>query len=53
MDWTIKFRPTKACSPHLNGKVERTRRADLEEFWCTVDPRAPDIQQRLDERLLA
>ncbi|MCW2242538.1 transposase InsO family protein [Azospirillum canadense] len=49
MDWAIKFRPTKPRSPHLNGKVERTQRADLEEFWTTVDPRAPDLQERLAE----
>ena len=49
MDWAIKFRPIKPRSPHLNGKVERSQRADLEEFWPTVDPRSPDIQQRLDE----
>jgi hypothetical protein len=47
--WGIKFRPIKPRSPHLNGKVERTQRADLEEFWPTVDPKSPDVQQRLDE----
>jgi len=49
MSWGIKFRPIKPRSPHLNGKVERTQRADLEEFWPTVDPKSPDIQQQLDE----
>ncbi len=49
MDRAIKFRPIKPRSPHLNGKVERSQPADLEEFWPTVDPRSPDIQQRLDE----
>lgn len=44
MSWGIKFRPIKPRSPHLNGKVERTQRADLEEFWPTVDPKSPDIQ---------
>ena len=33
MDWAIKFRPIKPRSPHLNGKVERSQRADREEFW--------------------
>ena len=49
MDWAIKFRPIKPRSPHLNGKVERSQRADLEEFWPTVDPRSPDIGERLAE----
>ena len=49
MDWAIKFRPIKPRSPHLNGKVERSQRADLEEFWPTVDPRSPDIRERLAE----
>jgi transposase InsO family protein len=47
--WGIKFRPIKPRSPHLNGKVERTQRTDLEEFWATVDPKSPDLRQRLDE----
>jgi len=29
--WGIKFRPIKPRSPHLNGKVERTQRTDLED----------------------
>ena len=49
MTWGIKFRPTKPRSPHLNGKVERTQRADLEEFWATADPKSVDLRQRLDE----
>jgi transposase InsO family protein len=28
-----KFRPIKPASPHLNGKVERTQRTDLDEFY--------------------
>jgi transposase InsO family protein len=49
MDWAIKFRPIPPRSPHLNGKVERTQRADLEESWSTVDPKAQDIVERLAE----
>ena len=49
MEWGIKFRPIKPRSPHLNGKVERTQRADLEEFWATADPKLVDLQRRLDE----
>jgi len=49
MEWAIKFRPAPPRSPHLNGKVERTQRSDLEEFWATVDPKATDIEDRLAE----
>src|SRR5262249_6811653 len=49
MTWGIKFRPTKPRSPHLNDKVERTQRADLEEFWATADPKSVDLRQQLDE----
>lgn len=49
MDGAITFRPLKPRSPHLNGQLERSQRADLEEFWPTLDPPSPDIQQRLDE----
>lgn len=31
-DWSIKFRPIKPRSPHLNGKVEKVQRTALEEF---------------------
>ena len=49
MEWAIKFRPIKPRSPDLNGKVERSQRTDLEEFWSTVDRKAADLQQQLDE----
>ena len=49
MDWAIKFRPIPLRSPHLNGKVERTHRADREEFWDTVDPKDPEIEAKLSE----
>lgn len=49
LDWGIKFRPIRTRSPHLNGKVERTQRSDLEEFWCTLDPKAPDVANHLAE----
>lgn len=45
----IRFRPTPPRSPHLNGKVERVQRTVLEEFWPTVDPKAPDVADRLAE----
>jgi len=37
MENCIKFRPVKPASPHLNGKVERSQRTDLEEFYATTD----------------
>ena len=33
-------------SYRIMGKVERTHRADREEFWDTVDSRAPDIETK-------
>lgn len=37
MEYGIKFRPNKPGSPHLNGKVERSQRTDLTEFYATAD----------------
>ncbi len=37
MDYSIKFRPNKPGSPHLNGKVERSQQTDLQEFYSNVD----------------
>lgn len=37
MSYAIKFRPVKPASPHLNGKVERSQKTDLEEFYATSD----------------
>lgn len=37
MDMGIKFRPNKPGSPHLNGKVERSQKTDLEEFYAITD----------------
>jgi transposase InsO family protein len=45
----IKFRPNRPRAPHLNGKVERVQRTALEEFWPTVDLKAPDLATRLEE----
>jgi transposase InsO family protein len=49
MEYAIKFRPIKPASPHLNGKVERSQRTDLDEFYPTVDPKNSDLQRRLEE----
>jgi transposase InsO family protein len=48
-EYGIKFRPVKPASPHLNGKVERSQRTDLEEFYPTVDLKATDLDERLAE----
>lgn len=37
MEFSIKFRPVKPASPHLNGKVERSQKTDLEEFYAITD----------------
>lgn len=47
MDYAIKFRPVKPASPHLNGKVERSQRTDLEEFYATTDLHAADLHEAL------
>ena len=49
MEYGIKFRPNKPASPHLNGKVERSQKTDLEEFWATVDLASPDLEKQLDD----
>ena len=48
-EYGIKFRPVKPASPHLNGKVERSQRTDLEEFYATVDLNAVDLDARLSD----
>lgn len=47
--WSIKFRPIRPRSPHLNGKVERVQKTALEEFWPTVDLDDPELATRLAE----
>lgn len=49
MEYGIKFRPVKPASPPLNGKVARSQRTDLEEFYPTVDLKAPDLSTRLQD----
>jgi len=44
MEYDIKFRPNKPASPHLNGKVERSQKAD---FYATVDVDAKDLGEQL------
>jgi transposase InsO family protein len=49
MEYGIKFRPIKPRSPHLNGKVERAQKTDLQEFYTTVDLKDPNLFDRLKE----
>jgi transposase InsO family protein len=49
MEYGIKFRPIRPVSPHLNGKVERSQRTDLDEFYPTIDLQSSDLPQRLQE----
>jgi transposase InsO family protein len=37
MEYGIKFRPIKPAFSHLNGKVERSQRTDLDEFYSSID----------------
>jgi transposase InsO family protein len=48
-EWGIKFRPIKPASPHVNGKVERSQRTDLDEFYGSVDLNGPDLENLLAE----
>lgn len=47
MEYSIKFRPIKPGSPHLNGKVERSQQTDLQEFYSTIDLNNPNLQNEL------
>jgi transposase InsO family protein len=49
MEYGIKFRPIKPRSPHLNGKVERSQRTDMQEFYSTVSLDNPDLDAKLEE----
>lgn len=50
MKYSIKFRPIKPYSPHLNGKVERSQQTDLQEFYATIDLENISFEE-LDEEL--
>lgn len=49
LEWGIKFRLIKPASPHLNGKVERSQRTDLDESYSTVDIKDPLLPDLLAE----
>jgi transposase len=44
MKFSIKFRPVRPRASHLNGKVERSQRTDIEEIYSTVDLKSPDLE---------
>ncbi len=46
---SIKFLPIKPRSPHLNGKVERSQKTDLTEFWAVTSPKDAELELRLVE----
>lgn len=48
-DNSIKFRPIRPGSPHLNGKVERSQQTDRIEFWATADLADPKLSDQLEE----
>lgn len=48
-EWKIKFRPIRPASPHLNGKVERTQRTDLDEFYSSININDPQLKDKLRE----
>ena len=45
-EYSIKFRPVKPRSPHRNGKIERSHKSDLQEFYATQDLRDPDLEMK-------
>lgn len=49
LEYSIKFRPIKPRSPFLNGKVERSQKTDLEEFYATANLNSPKLKYRLEE----
>ena len=49
LEWGIKFRPIKPGSPYLNGKVERSQRTDLDEFYSTVNLKDSNLHALLAE----
>ncbi len=49
MEQSIIFRPLKPGMPHLNGKVERSQKTDLSEFYSVAGISCPDLEEQLDE----
>ena len=48
IDHGIKFRPIKPASPHLNGKVARSQKADRQEL-VDANPNSPELEWWLPE----
>jgi transposase InsO family protein len=46
---SIKFRPIKPGSPHLNGKVERSQQTDIVEFYSITDVNADNLENLIEE----
>ena len=49
-NYSIKFRPIRPRSPHLNGKVERAQKTVLIEFFATLDSNIKVLKE-IDEAL--
>ena len=47
--YSIKFRPNKPGYPHLNGKVEGSKKTDKTEFYVTVDLSDANLDELLAE----
>ncbi|MHC0448957.1 MAG: integrase core domain-containing protein [Candidatus Lariskella arthropodorum] len=45
----MKFRPIRPASPHLNGKVERSQRTDLDEFYSSINIKDADLSAKLQQ----
>lgn len=46
---SIKFRPIRPRSPHLDGKVERSQKTDKIEFYPMVDLADSELSLRLEK----
>jgi len=46
---SIKCRPVKPRSPHLNGKVEHSQMTDKVEFYPTIGINKKDLSDRVEE----
>jgi transposase InsO family protein len=48
-EYSIRFRPIRPRSPHLNGKVKRAQRTVLDEFYAKLDLAQYSLEQLNDE----
>lgn len=44
MGWGSNFGLSESGSPHLNGKVEREQKTDLDEFYIAVCLKVSDLE---------